>query len=236
MDVQKQFNDLPWNRKLQVIRAIKDWGLKEAANEIGVSLSTMHYLEKTGHAVSKKRAEIISNVFGLPLEQIPSKKCIADYPTRRAYEKTVSDLCEICGKTPAYRNNINGQVVCSSHYKHLIRYGKIREIQHTADTCSVCGIEKSKYNKQFNLVEGVTYCNRHYLENYRKGYVRPIPSEMITDPEKYKEFIRGVYLHKSSGLWLAKLSRQCLGYRKTWLEAAKLRLTKEIERDSNQSA
>ncbi|AWW73344.1 transcriptional regulator [Erythrobacter sp. KY5] len=61
------------NNRLKVLRAERDWSQQDLADRLGVSRQSVNAIEKGRYDPSLPLAFNISEVFGLPIEQIFSR-------------------------------------------------------------------------------------------------------------------------------------------------------------------
>lgn len=100
-------------------------------------------------------------------------KIISEEEMHHQYEKK----CDICGDTKSSRytmcvskDEYNGKVLCSKHYKQLKKYGEIKDefpsphIKMDYRTCDICG---SNHHVIYN--DGKFYCLKHYSQIKKLG-------------------------------------------------------------------
>lgn len=61
------------NNRLKVLRAERDWSQQDLADRLGVSRQSVNAIEKGRYDPSLPLAFTISEVFGLPIEEIFSR-------------------------------------------------------------------------------------------------------------------------------------------------------------------
>lgn len=67
-------NAVPWFKKLQILRAIKEWSQEEAATRCGTNQKA-YWLWEKGKSFPRRNSQIaIARAFGVPVEDIFGKE------------------------------------------------------------------------------------------------------------------------------------------------------------------